>query len=72
LAPEQIGGHHFKQWADKYPFPAEVKGGTIKLRPQRIIVTSNYRIEECWVKHQDYEPIKRRFTVHHHDIPFRK
>lgn len=72
MAPEQIGGHHFKQWADKYPFPAEVKGGVINLRPKRIIITSNYTIQECWLRPQDHEPILRRFTVHHHNKPFGK
>lgn len=35
------------------------------IRPVRIVVTSNYRIEECWEHERDIEAIKARFTVHH-------
>lgn len=57
--------HHMKQWADRYPFRAEVKGGTVLIRPQRIIVTSNYSINECFPNEQDQLAIKRRFLVIH-------
>jgi hypothetical protein len=33
------------EWADKYKFRAEVKGGMLDVRPERIIVTSNYSLE---------------------------
>lgn len=53
-----------KRWADRYPFTGEIKGGTLqRLRPQKIIVLSNYTIEECFPMMQDQDPIKRRFKV---------
>lgn len=55
-----------KIWADRYPFPAEIKGGTLgAIRPQKIIVLSNYKISECFPITQDQEPLKRRFKVRH-------
>jgi len=55
--------HHLKIWSDHYPFPAEKKGGTIVIRPKRIIVTSNYSLEECFSddKTGALEPLTRRF-----------
>lgn len=53
-----------KQWADRYPFAGEIKGGRLEgLRPAKIIVTSNYDIEECFPAREDWEPLKRRFKV---------
>lgn len=53
-----------KIWADRYPFNAQIKGGTLlKIRPKKIIVLSNYTIEECFPNVQDQLPIKRRFKV---------
>lgn len=58
--------HNLKIWADAYQFPAEIKGDTIKLRPKRIVVTSNFTIEELCVNQDKMkEPLLRRFTVTH-------
>lgn len=40
--------HNIKLWADRYPCTAEVKGATIPLKHQLLIVTSNYTIEEAF------------------------
>lgn len=52
---------HLKQWADHHAFAAETKGGAICIRPKKIIVTSNYSIEQCFEMANDSEPLKRRF-----------
>lgn len=62
-----------KTWTDKWPFPVQTKGGMINaIRPQRIIVTSNFSIDECFPKAtgSNLEAIKRRFKVIHYAFPY--
>lgn len=41
-------GYYLKIWSDRYEFNAEVKGGTTKIRPKKIYVTSNYSMESIF------------------------
>jgi hypothetical protein len=67
FGPEQLlMATNLKNWADHYPFPAEVKGGMLMARPKTIIVTSNYRMEEIGFSAQDLEALKRRFRIIDH------
>lgn len=50
-----------KIWGDRYPFQAQTKGGSLIIRPKRILVTANYSIEAMGFKPQDVDAIKRRF-----------
>lgn len=57
--------NHLKQWADHHAFAAETKGGMTCIRPKKIIITSNYSPEQCFIDHANLEPIRRRFKVTH-------
>lgn len=62
---QQLLTQKLKTWADRYPFHAEIKGSGMLIRPKRIIITSNFSIEECFLNPQDSEAIRRRFKVYH-------
>lgn len=57
--------YHIKIWADRYAFLGETKGGALALRPELLIITSNYAPEDIWQDERDLEPIRRRFKVFH-------
>jgi hypothetical protein len=54
-----------KNWSDHYPFIAEKKGTSQFIRPLKIIITSNYSMQECFTQEQDRLPLLRRFKVTH-------
>jgi len=58
-------GGDMKRWMDHYPFLAPIKGGYMKVRPKKIIVTSNYHPSEIWDDDQTREPIMRRVKIVH-------
>jgi len=58
-------GSFLKEWADHHPFNAEVKGGTMCIRPPKLIVTSNYSMEDCFKDETLLLPLKRRFQIKH-------
>ena len=62
LHPKFTEKEMLKNWADVFPFQAEIKGGSMTIRPERIIVTSNYHPSEVFGE-KDLGPIMRRFKV---------
>jgi len=73
--------HLYKLWADSYALTAEVKGSTIPLNFKRLVVTSNYSIDDIFgpdpdanltkkvrdAKRTMVEAIEARFIVIRHD-----
>ena len=57
---------YLKIWGDRYPFLGETKGSSSLIRPKRILITSNYSLEDCF-QGVDYTAIKRRFKTIHMD-----
>jgi len=56
--------YFIKIWADRYAFRSEIKGGSAMIRPRKIVVTSNYSIEQCF-HGVDCDAVKRRFIEIH-------
>lgn len=52
-----------KRWTDGYSRDVECKGGSINVRPEKFIITSNYHPSQIWEKNTDLDPIYRRFTI---------
>lgn len=56
--------HHLKIWSDRYDFIGEIKTTSARIRPLRVVVTSNYHPSTIWGDAwEDVEPIMRRFEI---------
>ena len=55
-------GYFLKKWSDKFPFIAEQKGTSVKIRPKRFVVTTQYTIGDIFTDDETYEAINRRFV----------
>lgn len=56
---------HYKRLLDKYPFRVETKGGSMNIRPRKVVITSNYHPREIWPGEQSLMPILRRIKIRH-------
>ncbi len=65
LEPDQCKylSWYLKRWADLYSFPMESKGGGMQIRPMRVVVTSQYTIQECFYDVKVQNALLRRFKV---------
>ena len=64
-------GHYLKIWSDRYACTGEVKGGTVKLQHEKIVVTSNYSPDTLFEANPELvKAIRRRFHVVHMYTPY--
>jgi len=64
-------GGDMKRWLDRYPFQAQVKGGYMKARPSKVIITSNYHPKEIWDDDVTVKAILRRVELVHLVLPWK-
>lgn len=61
-------GAFLKDWGDHHRFRCEIKNTAACIRPERIIVTSQYRIDQVFSDPETVSALRRRFTEVY--IPF--
>lgn len=61
----QLMMQDLKSWTDKEPFIAEIKGGTITIRPKIVCITSNWSIDQCFPDPIDAAAMKKRYMHIH-------
>lgn len=61
-------GEKLLNWCDIYYINAEIKGGNILIRPKRVVVTSNFSIDEVFGVDPDVDmdALRRRFSIVRH------
>lgn len=52
-----------KLWCDRFPFQAEMKGGTKLIRPRKIVITSQYHPDEIWEDEKTQAAFNRRLKI---------
>lgn len=64
--------HYLKTWSHKWPVYGEIKGGRTALNYEKLIVTSNFTIQDLFSKcpQDTIEAIARRFEVIHIEDPY--
>ena len=73
FAPEhgKYLGYYLKIWADHYVFNAEVKGGMIRIRPKTLVITSQYKLRDCFEEVETKDAVERRFSIKSYSDVFR-
>lgn len=56
-------GYFLKIWCDCYAFSAEIKGGTMMIRPKKIFCTSNFKLEDVF-HNEILEALQARMNVY--------
>lgn len=68
VTPDNFRGLHLDllNWADRYPFRCEIKGGSLYIRPKFLLVTSNFTLQDTLTRSNvniDHEALLRRFPM---------